>query len=222
MKSSAVSAFYLNDKEFRNAVDLVASNDIWLPGKVKALENMFICYSGYSQDNMLAMGEIMRDSLRQDKKAYIYEFNILSDRQDVYVRQNVSETVDGIDLTRCDKVILEDMYKSALADDLGLPEVMTTRGANKILDKATFFNAVAENPEVLLSAKRHGVLPNCLYYRLPYVSNGREYALLFILDKKAIERNKHDCTNVTIKLTKRVMVEFPMLENCNIAEGTES
>ena len=211
MKSSAVSAFYLDDKEFRNAVDLVATNDIWLPGNVKALEDMFICYSGYSQDNMLAMAEIMKDSIKHDKKAYIYEFNIVSERQDIYVRQEISETVDGIDLTRCDKVILEDMYKAALADDLGLPEVMIMRGANKILDKSLFFNAIVEKPEVLLSAKKHGILPKCLYYRIPYVSNGREYALLFILDKKAIETNKHNCTKVTIKLTKRVMVDFPML-----------
>lgn len=220
MKSSAVSAFYLDDKEFRNAVDLAASNDIWLPGRVKALDNMFVCYSGYSQDNMLAMSEIMKDSLRKEKKAYIYEFNILSNRQDVYVREEYSEMVDGVDLTRCDKVILENMHKAAMADGIEFPDVETMRGAHPILDKASFFNAVAENPNILLAGKNHGILPNCNYYRLPYVDNGKEYALLFILDKDAIEQNKHDCTNVTIKLTKRVMVEFPMLSKDSTSKST--
>ena len=210
MKSSAVSAFYLDEKEFANAKTLEAANNIWLPGNIKPASDFFICYSGYSQDNMLAMSELMKDSISKGKKAYIYEFNVLSERQNVYVRHSEAKTIDAIDLTRCDKAILEDLYLAAMAEKINFGDVETMRGENKMLDKASFFNAIVENPEILKAGKAHGILKNCKYYRITYVTGGREYALLFIMDKEAIEVNKHNCCNVTIKLTKRVLVEFPM------------
>ena len=212
MKSSAVSAFYLDENEFQNARTLEASNDIWMPGNITSPEGMFVCYSGYSQDNMLAMSEIMRDSISKGKKAYIYEFNVVSDRQDVYVRYEDAKEIDAIDLTRCDKAILDDLYKAAQIDKFDLGSVESKRGQNVTLDKTEFFNAIAEKPEILLAAKKHGVLPKCNYYRISYVVDNKEYALLFILAKSSIETNKHNCCNVTIKLTKRVLVEFPMFE----------
>ncbi len=210
MKSKAVSSVYLDDNELKTVLKIEASNDTWLPGHAKPLDDCFVCYSGYSQDNMLAMSEAMQEAQKQNKKAFIYEFMVESDRNEMYVDAEQAPLVDGIDLARCDKSVLEQITDAAADNGIDIREQVTTmRGKNPMLDKLSLFNALAEQPEILRIASKT-VLPKCRYYKLSYSHDGRGYALLYIMDKGAIEMDKNGCVNVTLKLTNRKLLEFPM------------
>jgi hypothetical protein len=211
MKSKVVGTIYLTEKELKDSMSVNASNDVWLPVGLKALPEAFVGYSGYSQDNMLAMSESMRQAVTKGKKSYIFEFNVESDSSEIYVTVDALPITDSIDLGRCDKVILESIYQ--LAIDNGFTDAenaKTKRGGRNTIDNNLLYCFLAANPIVMRIAKESGLIPKLRNYRLPYAVDGKAYVMLYILDPSCIETTKHGICYVTIKVTKRVVLMFPM------------
>jgi hypothetical protein len=214
MKSKVVGTVYLTDSEFNDAMSINASNNVWLPDGLNPLEGYFVGYSGYSQDNMLAMSESMTQAVTQGKKAYIYEFNVESSSSEIYVTDDALKEADSIDLGRCDKSILEAIYKLAIENGyVEAIKALTHRGGRETIDNTLLFAFLAENPVVLKIAKDSGMMPSLRNFRLPYGVGGKAYVLTYILDPSCIETTKHGICYVTVKVTKRVVLMFPMFSD---------
>jgi hypothetical protein len=213
MKTKVVGTIYLSEQEFESAMSVDASNDSWLPSGLNTLADSFVGYSGYSQDNMLAMSESMSQAVSQGKKAYIYEFNVVSSRSEIYVTEEALPMVDSIDLGRCDKVILESIYK--LAVEKGYNDVKKAkiqRGGRDTIDNNLLYCFLAANPIVMRIAKEIGLMPKLRNFRLPYGVLGKAYVMLYIIDPSCIETTNHGICYITIKVIKRVVLMFPMFE----------
>jgi hypothetical protein len=214
MKTKVVGTIYLTEKEFKDAMSVSASNDSWLPSGLNPLTDAFVGYSGYSQDNMLAMSESMSEAVTLGKKAYIYEFNVESSSSEIYVTEEALPMADSIDLGRCDKVILESIYK--LAIDNGYKDVEKSkiqRGGRDTIDNNLLYCFLAANPIVMRLAKESGLMPKLRNFRLPYGVSGKAYVMSYIIDPSCIETTNHGICYVTIKVTKRVVLMFPMFND---------
>tara|TARA_Y100001934_G_C12374039_1_gene788099 strand:+ start:792 stop:1460 length:669 start_codon:yes stop_codon:yes gene_type:complete len=217
MKSMLMSAVYLSEREFNTAALIEASNSIWYPGKAKPLEGAFLCYGGYSQNNMSAASSITEHALKSSKKkkAYIYEFDIESKLNEVYVHDTpaLRETVDIIDLARCDKSLLEEMAEKFEAEGYKVhSSSKSDKRTSERLDKGNFFNFICENPEVIRIIKSEDLLPNVKAVRVTYSHEGKAYVLVYVLDRSIVVADSLGLTHVTIKLDKRVVLDFPMFE----------